>query len=105
MYSLSDLHADSSDNMIWVRKHCSRDPSRDNDSYTVFICAGDIASGMDAIIETFRHLAANYDAVAIYANTFIFIVALTRTVLFWSRSVTSQGITIFGLLQIKEIVS
>lgn len=61
-YCLSDIHADSEKNQIWVRQHCKR-AKEDSEVFTVFILPGDIGSEIDRIGSVLSTLVANYDAV------------------------------------------
>ena len=61
-YCLSDLHADTEKNQLWVREKCIR-KEEDTKAFTVFLLPGDVGSELDRLESVFRHLTANYDAV------------------------------------------
>jgi len=61
-YCLSDLHADSERNQVWVKENCVR-RDEDKDVFTIFIIPGDVGSEVDRLERVFRTVAANYDAV------------------------------------------
>ena len=61
-YCLSDLHADTEKNQLWVREKCIR-KKEDINAFTVFLLPGDVGSELDRLESVFRHLTANYDAV------------------------------------------
>jgi predicted phosphodiesterase len=61
-YCLSDLHADSERNQVWVKENCIR-RDEDKDVFTVFIIPGDVGSEVDRLERVFKTVAANYDAV------------------------------------------
>ena len=61
-YCLSDLHADTEKNQLWVREKCIR-KQEDINAFTVFLLPGDVGSELDRLESVFRHLTANYDAV------------------------------------------
>jgi hypothetical protein len=61
-YCLSDLHADSEKNQVWVRENCRRE-AEDKDVFTVFLLPGDVGSEVDRLERVFKTLTENYDAV------------------------------------------
>ena len=61
MFSLSDLHTDYAPCKAWLKENCFG--SRDDNVFTIFICAGDISSDVCVIRDTFAHLKAHYDEV------------------------------------------
>ena len=62
VYCLSDLHADSEKNQIYIRERCIR-YREDHEAYTVMIVPGDIGAEVDRIERVLQTLASNYDAV------------------------------------------
>ena len=62
VYCLSDLHADSNKNQLYIREHCLRNPS-DANAFTVLIVPGDIGAEVDRIERVFRMLTSNYNLV------------------------------------------
>lgn len=61
-YSISDLHADSEKNQLWVQKNCVRSADDEN-VFTVLILPGDVGSEMDSLRRIFKFLTSCYDAV------------------------------------------
>lgn len=61
-YSISDLHADSEKNQLWVQQNCVRSADDEN-AFTVLILPGDVGSEMDSLRRVFKFLTSCYDAV------------------------------------------
>lgn len=61
-YCVSDLHADSEKNQLWVKENCIR---RDEDEgvFTVLILPGDVGSEIERLEQVFKTAVANYNAV------------------------------------------
>jgi predicted phosphodiesterase len=61
-YCVSDLHADSEKNQLWVKENCVR---RDEDEgvFTVLILPGDVGSEIVRLEQVFKTVVANYNAV------------------------------------------
>jgi predicted phosphodiesterase len=61
-YCVSDLHADSEKNQLWVKENCVR---RDEDQgiFTVLILPGDVGSEIERLEQVFKTVVANYNAV------------------------------------------
>ena len=62
VYCLSDIHADSEKNQVYVRERCTR-KSSDSDTFTMIIIPGDIGAEVDRIERVFDCLTKNYDAI------------------------------------------
>lgn len=60
IYCLSDLHSDSSSNFEWLSKN---HPERDDMTYTILICSGDLTNDVIRLRETFVLLKSKYDEV------------------------------------------
>lgn len=61
-YCVSDLHADSEKNQLWVKENCVR-RDEDEDIFTVLILPGDVGSEIDRLEQVFKNVVANYNAV------------------------------------------
>lgn len=61
-YCLSDLHADSEKNQLWVKDNCSR-RTEDENVFTVLILPGDVGSEMESLEKVFQTLIENYSAI------------------------------------------
>lgn len=61
-YCVSDLHADSEKNQLWVKENCVR-RDEDEDVFTVLILPGDVGSEIERLEQVFKTVVANYNAV------------------------------------------
>jgi len=61
-YTISDLHADTETNQIWIKNHCQR-TIHDIDYFTILLIPGDIGSEMIQVSKAFSHFVKNYDVV------------------------------------------
>eukprot|EP01041_Mallomonas_annulata_P009320 gene9320-19348_t len=65
VYCMSDLHADSKQNLDWIRSHdFHTNHSKDRNKFSIFICPGDIGANIVNIREVFISLKQRYDLVS-----------------------------------------
>ena len=61
-YCLSDLHADTTKKFNWIGENCKR-KENDNNSFTILILPGDVATEIERLEQIFITLLLQYDSV------------------------------------------